>query len=210
MFILGRCTQMGSSRFDVPCNAFLNQSPLIKILWKMEIPLKIKNFLWYLGKWATLTKDNLWKYKWKGSLQCSFCNQIETIKHLFFECYIARATWHMFSIATGLSKPNSIWSVLGGWLSFKRGKEKRLILVGVTTMFWSIWLCCNDIVFNKKLIISLVQVVFQGTHWYRSSRLLQKESYKQEVVKVCHTLEVVAMEVLAKNGWSSYSRISAS
>jgi hypothetical protein len=41
----------------------------------------------------------------------------------------------MFSIAIGLSKPNSIWSVLGGWLSFIGGKEKRLIFVGVTTIF---------------------------------------------------------------------------
>jgi len=33
-------------------------------LWKLKIPLKIKNFLWYLKKGVTLTKDNLAKRNW--------------------------------------------------------------------------------------------------------------------------------------------------
>jgi hypothetical protein len=65
-------------------NAMLVQAnyPLLKPLWKMKIPLKIKIFLWYLGKGVTLTKDNLSKRKWKGSNKCSFCNNDETIQHL--------------------------------------------------------------------------------------------------------------------------------
>jgi hypothetical protein len=53
------------------------------VLWKLKLPLKIKIFLWYLGRGVTLTKDNLAKRRWQGSLKCSFCNQNESIQHLF-------------------------------------------------------------------------------------------------------------------------------
>ena len=35
--------------------------PEHSVLWKLRVPLKIKIFLWYLKKGATLTKDNLLK-----------------------------------------------------------------------------------------------------------------------------------------------------
>jgi hypothetical protein len=73
-------------------NAMLVQVnyPLLKPLWNMKIPQKNKIFLWYLGKGVTLTKDNLSKCKWKGSNKCSFCNNDESIQHLFFKCHVAR------------------------------------------------------------------------------------------------------------------------
>jgi hypothetical protein len=57
--------------------------PVLKPLWKMEIPLKLKIFLWCLGKGVTVTRDNLSRHKRKGSNKCSFCNNVETIQHLF-------------------------------------------------------------------------------------------------------------------------------
>jgi hypothetical protein len=102
----------------------------LKPLWKMKIPLKIKIFLWCLGKGVTLTKDNLSKRKWKGSNKCSFCNNDETIQHLFFNCHVARAVWQIVNIATGIPKLNSIRHILAGWITAIRVKEKHLILVG--------------------------------------------------------------------------------
>jgi hypothetical protein len=37
------------------------------MVWKLKILLKIKVFLWNLGRGAILTKDNLAKRRWKGS-----------------------------------------------------------------------------------------------------------------------------------------------
>jgi hypothetical protein len=54
-------------------------------LWKIKIPLKIKVFLWLLYREAILTKDNLVKRSWHGNEMCSFCNNSETIQHLFFD-----------------------------------------------------------------------------------------------------------------------------
>jgi hypothetical protein len=56
-------------------------------LWKLKIPLKIKVFLWYLGRGVILTKDNLARRNWKGNKLCVFCSKRETIRHLFFDCH---------------------------------------------------------------------------------------------------------------------------
>jgi hypothetical protein len=81
--------------------------------WKLKPPLKIKIFLWYLERGAILTKDNLKKRSEKGSLKYSFCNQNETIQHLFFDCYLARAVWRVIFIALNIDNPNNINHIIG-------------------------------------------------------------------------------------------------
>jgi hypothetical protein len=58
-------------------------------LWKLKLPLKLKNLLWYLGRRVTIIGDNLAKSGWKGSTKCNICNQNESIQHLFY-CYLDR------------------------------------------------------------------------------------------------------------------------
>jgi hypothetical protein len=74
-------------------------------LWKIKAPLKIKIFLWYLWKGVMLTKDNLAKRNWQGSLKCCFCSVIETIQHLFFDCHFARFIWNTVHITFGIQPP---------------------------------------------------------------------------------------------------------
>ncbi|WVZ60787.1 LOW QUALITY PROTEIN: hypothetical protein U9M48_010767 [Paspalum notatum var. saurae] len=66
------------------------QGPELKHVWRSKIPPKIKIFLWLLQNGVLLTKDNLVKRKWVGNPLCSFCDQVETIDHLFFLCPVAK------------------------------------------------------------------------------------------------------------------------
>jgi hypothetical protein len=61
----------------------LHITPRRHPIWKLRIPLKIKVFMWYLIKNIVLTKDNLAKKQWKGSLKCVACILDESIQHLF-------------------------------------------------------------------------------------------------------------------------------
>ena len=112
-----------------------------KFIWKLKIPLKIKNFIWYLQRGAILTKDNLAKRNWTGSTKCCFCNCNETIKHLFFDCQHAKIIWHIVHIATGLTPPKSISHMLGYWLTGVNKKDRLLILVGANALMWGILGC---------------------------------------------------------------------
>ena len=177
-----------------------------KMIWKLKIPLKIKVFLWNLGRGAILTKDNLARRRWKGSLTCCFCNRNESIQHLFY-CYIAKNIWRIIYFALKIEMPVNINHIIGSWASNSDLRYKKLLLTGTSALLWSIWLTRNEVAFNHKPIPSIVQVIFRGTHWLRFWRLLQKKETHQQILDVCQALEVVAMEVFANHGWRSNARL---
>ncbi|WVZ51380.1 hypothetical protein U9M48_002532, partial [Paspalum notatum var. saurae] len=123
---------------------------LNKMIWKIRAPLKIKIFLWYLRKGVLLTKDNLTKRNWQGNKSCAFCHNDETIEHLFFECRFARTVWAFFQCASDLTKPNNAPHMFGSWLQGLPSTWQRIVLLGAAALCWSIWLCRNDLVFEKK------------------------------------------------------------
>lgn len=49
----------------------------------MQNTFKIKIFLWLVKKNRILTKTNIAKGGWPGSLDCPFCGLPESINHLF-------------------------------------------------------------------------------------------------------------------------------
>ena len=106
-------------------------------IWKLKIPLKIKNFLWFLKRGVTLTKNNLTKRNWQGNQQCCFCHEYETIQYLFFDCRMARLAWATVYAAWGIPKPRSFANMFGNWLKGITKNLKQLVLVGAAA------LCCH-------------------------------------------------------------------
>ena len=70
-------------------------------IWKAKLPYKIKIFLWLIENGTLLTKDNMVKRNWQGDPTCRFCENIESIQHLFFECPLARVVLEYCSHLTG-------------------------------------------------------------------------------------------------------------
>jgi hypothetical protein len=85
------------------------------------------------------------------------------------------------------------------WLGGINRKTKSQILVGASAVCWAVWLTRNDIVFDKAIAPSYLQVIFRGAYWIRSWSLLQKDD--RHVMKMgCRTIETVAMELFARHG----------
>ena len=124
----------------------------------------MKIFVWYLKKGVVLTKDNLIKRNWRGSNKCCFCINKETIQHLFIECPFARLAWWTIQYAFNLSPPMSIANMFGNWLAGIPKILKSQLLVGASALCWSIWLCRNDVVFDKKTITNPLQVIILSRH----------------------------------------------
>jgi hypothetical protein len=79
---------------------------------------------------------------------------------------------------------------------------KFQILVGASAICWALWLTRNEVVFDKIIAPSYLQVIFKGTYWTRSWTLLQKEEEDRHLIKAgCKTIESAAMEVFARHGW---------
>jgi hypothetical protein len=178
-----------------------NVVPNSSYLWKIKLSLKIKIFLWLLYREAMLTKDNLVKRNWHSNERCCFCNNFETVQHLFFYCALAKFTWRVIDLFFGLGAPNNIRNMFGAWVQNMNVKNKRLFYVAIGVMLWSIWLSRNDIVFNKTPISSYLQGIFRGTHWTRMWAKFQKEENQNVLQTTCPVIETLIMEIFAKYGW---------
>jgi hypothetical protein len=80
-------------------------------------------------------------------------------------------------------------------------RTRKLVLVGIGAMLWSLWLSRNDIAFGKKPILSYMQLIYRGTYWTRTWSLFQKEDKRKSIEDACRLLEMVTMEIFAKHGW---------
>jgi hypothetical protein len=75
-----------------------------------------------------LTKDNVAKKNWKGSLKCSSCNGNESIQHLFLDYPLSKMIWRIILFATSLPQPRSISHMFGNWLTNQNKRIRNLIL----------------------------------------------------------------------------------
>jgi hypothetical protein len=123
---------------------------LQKYLWKQKLPLKIKIFMWFLCGKVLLTKDNLVKCKWKGCSKCCFYDLNEMVQHLFISCSFVRIIWHMIDFTYNLRPLSNITNVFRNWLKGISKADKARIRIGVSALRWSIWICQNNIIFNKQ------------------------------------------------------------
>jgi hypothetical protein len=120
-----------------------------KLIWKLNLSLKIKIFLWYLVKGNILTKDNLIKRNWNGNKKCGFCNADESIQHLFIECHFDRHMWRLFQFCFSMSAPRYVRHIFSTWLTRIDLRTKRLVITCVSVFCWAIWISRNDLVFNN-------------------------------------------------------------
>jgi hypothetical protein len=171
-------------------------------------PLKVKIFMRYLRRGVVLTKDNLAKRNWQGNKRCCFCANDETIQHLFFDCHLACAVWSITHATSGLSQPHSISHMFGDWLWGISKEVKPLVLVGAATTCWSLWLCRNDVVFERKPNTYPLQVIYSAIYCLRSWIILQKPTSQEFLVVALQHLALVAKEFFyVAHGWRYSPRI---
>ena len=154
-----------------------------------------------------LTKDNLVKRNWHGSTKSVFCLHDETIKHLFFDCKVARSIWSTIQVASNLYPPRSVANIFGNWLHGIDDKFRTVIRVGAIAVLWSLWLSRNDKVFNDKNV-PFMQVIYRCTGLLRSWSILQRVEYRDLFMEVYTQLETTTRDIFIQHGWHRDLRIS--
>ncbi|XP_058733701.1 uncharacterized protein LOC131605347 [Vicia villosa] len=128
------------------------------LVWKSEVPFKIKAFGWRLLANRLPTKDLL---VLRGvsipfdNLKCSFCRfHLENRDHSFFACSYVKNIWKEIALwigKGGIEKEESLSSFMD-WHSFCKSKKidvKKLDMVWLATA-WSIWLGRNGVCFREE------------------------------------------------------------
>jgi hypothetical protein len=159
---------------------------------------------------VVLTRDNLAKRNWHGSKKCVFCYQDETIKHLFFQCRLARSIWSVIQVASNLFPPRSITNIFGNWLNGIDNWFKRHIRVRAIAFIWSLWLYRNDKVFNDKNSSILEVIIYRAIGTLHLWSTLQRLQDRDLYTEVCTRLEATARDTFSQHGWPHSLRIGAS
>jgi hypothetical protein len=116
-------------------------------VWNINVPPKIQLLLWLLSHNKLATIDNLNKKGMHKHEMCVFCDEKESINHLFFKCCVSGAVWDYVNEFLGMSIGSDYMSVAAKWLDKKKYDAVNIISTVVLT---GIWLTRNDFVFNNQ------------------------------------------------------------
>lgn len=119
----------------------------LKFIWKAKIPQKIKIFMWLIHNNAILTRDNLIKRKWPGDASCVFCNDLESIDHIFFLCPVAKVIWGVIATSFGASIVPLSFSGYSTWINQVLASGDSVFMLGVAVICWAIWKTRNAVIF---------------------------------------------------------------
>ncbi|KAH9724860.1 putative reverse transcriptase/RNA-dependent DNA polymerase [Citrus sinensis] len=133
-----------------------SSSRIWKSLWKLEVPGKVRNFLWRAATNVLPTADNLVRRRVDIMPTCSLCHACnETVTHALLECGFAKSCW--MSSAVGFL---GHYSSFLDWLESIFSTYSRENCQLAAMICWRIWIHRND---RKQLFLADVNAV-NGNH----------------------------------------------
>lgn len=107
--------------------------------------------LWlaFLGRLPT--KDRLVKMGLINDLSCCFCQQVETLQHMFFDCEFTMKIWHVMLCWNVYTRNPEPWSSEKIWLIQENSKKRwrrEILRMNLTEVVYHILQLRNDCVFN--------------------------------------------------------------
>ena len=167
-------------------------------IWKSKIPYKIKIFTWLLEKGAVLTKDNMIRRRWAGDPSCKFCDQPETINHLFFQCLVAKCIWALIGQCLGAKNTPRDCEQYKQWIRKWLPNGQAAYHFGFAAVCWAIWKCRNKTIFDAKLIRHPAEILLHSCASMNYWAGLYTADFQGKLLEGVKTLLACAHKVLAQ------------
>lgn len=102
--------------------------------------------MWLLSKNKVLTRDNLNKRMHLDCTTCLFCQEQESVSHLFFDCCVARKVWSEIASSLNIRIGNSFIDIATCWLCNKKFLVRNMLS---SAIIWSLWKVRNLLCFQN-------------------------------------------------------------
>jgi hypothetical protein len=112
---------------------------------------------------AIATKDIMSERGWVGNSKCQFCDQSETVHHLFFPYPAARFVWSCVAKSIGAQNRPGNFSQFFWWFPFFVPASRNVQILGLASICWAIWKLRNRACFDKKFINSPFDLICYST-----------------------------------------------
>ncbi|KAK2413113.1 hypothetical protein QL285_035856 [Trifolium repens] len=126
--------------------------------------------LWMACHGRLATKDRLRKFGVNLDVKCCFCNQEETLNHLFFSCNVMRYVWQKVLQWLHVDHTPLEWTDELIWLtrqSKKKGWKAQLLKVAAAETIYMLWKYRNDICFDNQVHNTKIEENIINTIVYR-------------------------------------------
>ena len=128
-----------------------------KMIWKLPVPVKVRNFIWRACGNILATSVNLWKRGIRKSGLCPICKaRDETVEHVVLQCEWTLAVW--FGLGIGYKVDRQQISSFDRWIEkvikmdrIEREERMRIMTV-IPIAYRIIWKeRCNKVFRRKEL-----------------------------------------------------------
>lgn len=144
-------------------------------IWRCNILLKVKNFIWLANHDRIKSGVQLKKKKWLGPVECATCDKTETSDHVLFQCPIAIFLWAFLRDTFGWQRsPTSCSEFLVEFVDRTRGKNQQVLIFVCAGALWTIWKTRNDVAINKKVLLSPMTIIHKTLMLIKSWRPMLK------------------------------------
>lgn len=137
-------------------DSICTQSGGWKKIWRLNVPHKLKVFLWRFCRNNLPVRNRL---RHKGihiTIMCPFCNaDVEHSIHLFFDCDFAKQCWHAAGLCFDMSQVYSA----PDWLIHKLDTANQEESIMVASVLWGIFFWRNKKVWEDKAVTTDVAMV---------------------------------------------------
>ncbi|KAG5071226.1 hypothetical protein JHK86_006437 [Glycine max] len=109
--------------------------------------------LWMICHENLATKARLHRFGMLNNNQCVFCTEVETIDHLFFDCFMLKKFWVGILHWLGIHHTPRIWNEEINWILNcygGKGWKSELVRLALTETVHELWLFRNDSCFNQR------------------------------------------------------------
>ncbi|KAJ4795769.1 RNA-directed DNA polymerase (reverse transcriptase)-related family protein [Rhynchospora pubera] len=137
-------------------------------VWPIKVPLKAKLLLWLILNNKILTLDNLQKKGWQGPNKCVFCDNLESVDHIFLNCPSASNFWTGFNlfndrgINLNFTNMSSIWFSINNLKSNDRAFTKAILATWCSV----VWNERNNMVFRDFKTNEHNHTIFRTLHLF--------------------------------------------
>lgn len=119
----------------------------------MELPHKIKLFLWRFCRNTILVKLRLVDKGVRIPVDCPMCcSGVEDLIHVFFTCPFAMACWNYTGLALGTIEDQAA----SNWLLIKLHTTSMQEVLLIAQVLWGIWFFRNGKVWDNKVVTAAV------------------------------------------------------
>ena len=134
------------------------EAPYWKRTWAVEVPTKVRNFVWRACTGCLPTMVALRSRRVDVASHCPVCRNVpEDTFHALVKCYQAKQVWRLTPVG-------DIFGVVHSFVDWWRQilkKQNMDVVVQVAMTLWSIWKGRNDLIW-KGIVSKANQIIYNA------------------------------------------------